>query len=128
METFKSNRLIRNPGSLQPKKTRNFHIGWKTIKQTFYDYADTSKVNGMVYLRRNKTKGIERWIWIIFIISTLIFGAFLVSKLWRKFFEVPTLMTIDAPQLVSEIYFPAVTICHPQTVIEYKSKIFVEKM
>lgn len=56
----KSQRFIRNPGSLQPQKVRNFHIVWDTIKQTFYDYADTTKVNGMVYLRKNKTKGIQR--------------------------------------------------------------------
>lgn len=37
-------------------------------------------------------------------------------------------MTMDAPQPIHSIPFPAITICHPQSVIEYKAKIFIEKM
>lgn len=58
----------------------------------------------------------------------LLFGGYVVTELWHSFIEAPTRMTIDVPLSVNRIPFPAVTMCHPQTVLEYKEIEFINSM
>lgn len=91
----------------------------------FYDYAANTKVNGLYYLRRGKTSGALRALWTAIPISILLFGSYLVYQLASQFNAVPTLMIIDRPRPVNAVPFPAVTFCHPQTVLDYKAREFV---
>lgn len=60
--------------------------------------------------------------------SLFSFAAVLVVMLWKKYLESPTRMTISAPLSTLEVPFPAVTVCHPQSVLDYKAEEFVDKM
>lgn len=91
----------------------------------FYEYAANTKVNGLYYLRRGKTSGALRVLWTAIPISILLFGSYLVYQLASQFNAVPTLMIIDRPRPVHAVPFPAVTFCHPQTVLDYKARQFV---
>lgn len=61
-------------------------------------------------------------------VAIFLFGALLVLELVRAFFSKPTVMVIDRPELVRNIPFPGVTLCHPQTVIDHKARSFVDTL
>lgn len=71
---------------------------------------------------------IYRVLWSIIPIVIFLFGAVLVYQLVRAFFEKPTVMIIDKPTSVQSIPFPGITFCHPQTVIDHKARLFVDKL
>lgn len=95
------------------------------LNDTFFEYADHSQVNGMYYLRRGQTHGFVRWLWSFIPVSILAFGGYLVFLLASAYLDSPTLMTIDRPRSVNAVPFPAVTLCHPQTIIDQKAHEFV---
>ena len=97
------------------------------IVDTFYEFADITKVNGMYYLRRFVTQGFQRFLWSCIMISLLSFATSMVYLLYRRFLDSPTRVIIAAPLGIHQIPFPGITICHPQNVMEYKTKEFVRK-
>lgn len=116
---------------LNPKKYRKDSTAKKIFTvfvDTFYEWASITKVNGSYYLRRFVTSGWIRVLWSCIMISLLSFAATLIYLLYRRYLDSPTRVTIAAPLLVNDIPFPGVTICHPQNVMEYKSREFVHKM
>lgn len=98
------------------------------IAKTFYEFAEVTKVNGMFYLRKHSTRGWLRFLWSCIMIGLLSFAATLIYLLYRRYLDSPTRVTIAAPKPIISIPFPAVTICHPQNVMEYKSKEFVKRV
>lgn len=67
-------------------------------------------------------------LWIIIPVLAIIFGAYLVVNLLRNYQEVPTLIIIDKPIAVQSVVYPALTFCHPQTVLDFKARQFVKNM
>ncbi|XP_055527647.1 sodium channel protein Nach [Wyeomyia smithii] len=110
----------------QPKPTRV--IFCDVIRETFYDYAKMTKVNGMYYLQRNITSGIPRLLWIALLATSLCLGIVLVFLLWKKYVDSPTRMTVAQEMGILQVPFPAVTICHPQSVMDYRAEKFVRKL
>lgn len=121
-----SNVLILNPKKHQKDSTFKKLI--KVFIATFYEYADITKVNGMFYLRQFVTQGWLRFLWSCIMIGLLSFAATLIFLLYRRYLDSPTRVTIASPMPIDSIPFPGVTICHPQNVMEYKSREFVKKM
>lgn len=117
------NVLLINPKNYQKDKIYMKIIN--VIVDTFYEFAGITKVNGMYYLRRFVTHGFQRLLWSCIMISLLSFAATLIYLLYRRFQESPTRVTIAPSLLIHEIPFPGITICHPQNVMEYKSKEFL---
>lgn len=56
------------------------------------------------------------------------FGGVLTMLVMQDFFEIPTLMTREAPALTHTVPFPAVTICSANTIIDHKANVFVNRM
>ena len=100
---------------------------FKVLTATFYEYAGITKVNGMYYLRQFVTRGWLRFLWSCIMIGLMSFAATLIYLLYRRYLDSPTRVTIAPPMLINEIPFPGVTICHPQNVMEYKSKEFIKR-
>lgn len=121
-----SNVLILNPKKHQKDSTLRKIA--KVFIATFYEYAGITKVNGMFYLRQFVTHGWLRFFWSCVMIGLMTFGATLIYLLYRRYLDSPTRVTIAPPMLTNTIPFPGVTICHPQNVMEYKSREFVKKM
>lgn len=119
------NVLIIGPKKFQKDSSMKKIIN--VIIDTFYEFASITKVNGMYYLRRYVTKGFERFMWSCIMIFLLSFAASLVYLLYRRFLDSPTRVIIAQPLGIHEIPFPGITICHPQNVMEYKTKEFVRK-
>lgn len=67
-------------------------------------------------------------LWVLIIILITIFGGVLTLLVIQSFFNIPTLMTKDVPVPTLQVPFPAVTICHANTVIDYKARDFVNRM
>lgn len=107
------NVLIVNPKALKKDPTwmRIFHV----FSDTFYEYADITKVNGMYYLRRGVTSGALRVLWSFIMIGLFSFAISLVYLLYRRFVESPTRVTIAPSFSIEQIPFPGFTICHPQS-------------
>lgn len=129
-EKLKKPKASSNVLILDPKKHQKDSTLMKIMKlftEVFYEYAAITKVNGMYYLRRNVTSGWLRVLWSGIMISLLSFAATLIFLLYRRYLDSPTRVTIAPPMSINSIPFPGVTICHPQNVMEYKSKEFVKK-
>ncbi|XP_035787391.1 sodium channel protein Nach-like [Anopheles albimanus] len=110
-----------------------YHIGsgqllWNTLKETFYEFASISKIHGMYYLQKQVTSGLMRLLWIVIIAAFFAFGVALIFLLWEKFIDSPTRMTIASEMKIMQVPFPGVTICHPQSVMDYKAQRFVESI
>lgn len=115
---------------LNPKKHQTASLKSKIIHVfvgTFYEYAAITKVNGMYYLRQFVTRGWLRFLWSCIMVGLLSFAATLIFLLYGRYLTSPTRVTIAPAMPISTIPFPAVTICHPQNVMEYKSKEFLKK-
>lgn len=101
---------------------------WHVLKETFYEYAEMSKVNGMYYLRKNVTSGFPRLLWVLIIGSLFSLGVVLVILLWRKYVDSPTRMTVASEMSILQVPYPGITICHPQSVMDYKAEKLVDKL
>jgi hypothetical protein len=115
---------------LDPKKHRQDSTMkklFKVIVEVFYEYAAITKVNGMYYLRRNVTSGWLRVLWSIIMIILMSFAATLIFLLYRRYLDSPTRVTIAPSMSINSIPFPGVTVCHPQNIMEYKSRDFIRK-
>lgn len=121
-----ANVLIINPKMRQ--KDSALIRSLSVLIATFYEYAGITKVNGMFYLRKFVTRGWLRFLWSCIMIGLLSFAATLIYLLYRRYLDSPTRVTIASPKSINTIPFPAVTICHPQNVMEYKSKEFVKRV
>lgn len=115
---------------INPKKHQKDSFKSKIMKvftETFYEYAGITKVNGMFYLRQFVTKGWLRFLWSCIMIALLSFSATLIYLLYGRYLTSPTRVTIAPAMTINSIPFPGVTICHPQNVMEYKSREFLKK-
>uniref|UniRef100_A0A336M005 CSON006246 protein n=1 Tax=Culicoides sonorensis TaxID=179676 RepID=A0A336M005_CULSO len=100
---------------------------FKVLTEVFYDFAENTKINGMHYLKRGVTTGILRILWAIWMITMLCFGAYIAILLWDSFVYSPTRVTSDSV-FVKEVPFPAVTICHPQSIMDYQVERFLKEI
>lgn len=91
------------------------------VSETFYEFCEMTKVNGLYYLRRGTTTGVKRLIWALIPLPLFAVAIFLGYALWQRYSGAPTRMIIDTPLAILDVPFPAITICHPQSVIDYKA-------
>jgi hypothetical protein len=127
---LKKAKIVENVLLVNPKKFQKDSTIVKIAKvliDTFYEFANITKVNGMYYLRRFVTQGFQRFLWSCIMLTLFSFAATLVILLYQRFLDSPTRVTIAAPMQIHEIPFPGITICHPQNIMEYKSREFVKK-
>lgn len=82
----------------------------------------------MYYMRRNVTTGFARFVWVTILSTLFSLGVLLVVLLWKKYLDSPTRMTIASDMSILQVPFPGITICHPQSLLDYKAVKFVEKM
>ncbi|XP_055594577.1 sodium channel protein Nach-like [Uranotaenia lowii] len=87
-----------------------------------------TKVNGMYYMRRNVTSGFARLIWVTILTTLFSLGVALVFLLWRRYVDSPTRMTVASEMKILQVPFPGITLCHPQSVVDYKAEKFVDKL
>ncbi|XP_039438732.1 sodium channel protein Nach-like [Culex pipiens pallens] len=118
---------LRNGDGSNPSQRRKV-TAWAVLRETFYDYALMTKVNGMYYMRRNVTTGFARFVWVTILSTLFSLGVLLVVLLWKKYLDSPTRMTIASDMSILQVPFPGITICHPQSVLDYKAVKFVEKI
>ena len=121
------------PGSpqndnLKGTKVKTRSAIWQGIKNTWFEYAEMTKVNGMYYLRRNVTSGLPRIIWTIIITTLFSLAGVLLFFFWRKYVTFPTRVNVASPMTTLQVPFPAITICHPQSVMDYKIEKFMNNV
>lgn len=120
----RTSHLLHQPASLGERVS----LVRKALRKTFTEYCSTTKVNGPFYWQRGVTRGKERVLWVLIPGALLVMASVLVYSLWTRYLQSPTRMTIGRPLSVVQVPFPAVSICHPRTVVEYKALDFVERM
>lgn len=69
-----------------------------------------------------------RIFWSIIIVISFLFGSYILAELLVRFFRAPIQITRADPELLMNIPYPAITLCHPQSVITSKAKPFVDSM
>lgn len=116
--------ISEHPKSKKPKKS-NLK---KSVVKTFQEYCLYTKVNGFYFHQNGVTKGLEHILWIIIPILIFLFGIFMIILLWLRYLAFPIRMTIGTPLTTVQIPYPGITICHPQSVIDYKIEPFLSKL
>lgn len=130
--------------TLEWKQIERFGLCWLTSStnmhsarssMAYFIFAETrlrvilGEILNLVIRKHLILKRIKfRILWILIPISLFAFGGYLVFELLSSFQEVPSLITIDQPIPTQSVIFPAITCCHPQTVLDYKARKFVQKM
>lgn len=66
--------------------------------------------------------------WSTVIIIAFFIGAVILTHLISQFLQVPFQITVGYPAPLLSIPFPAITLCHPQTVIKFKAQKFIDTM
>lgn len=111
----------------KPKRPKQSNFSKSFIK-TFQEYCLNTKVNGFYFYRKGVTKGFERFLWLIIPILVFLFGIFMIILLWQRYLDFPIRITIGAVLSTVQVPFPALTICHPQNVVDYKIEPFLDKL
>lgn len=111
-----------------PSVRQRVTLLWHALGETFEEYCETTKVNGPYYWQAGVSKGRAKIFWIIVPIGLLATGLLLVTSLWQRYLASPTRMTIGTPVSVTQVPFPAISLCHPRAVVEYKALEFIDRM
>lgn len=95
---------------------------------TFWEYTERTKVSGMWLLRRNRTRGLSRFIWSSVLLQLLLLSIYLTLLLWLKFYSYPILNTISNDLSITDVAFPGVTICSPKVVNTERVERYVKTL
>ena len=89
------------------------------------EYNENTTLHGLKYTTEYGRNILERMMWGMVVLVAMIFGIYLTSKILTKWETSPIIISLDsASHPISEIPFPAVTIC--PTVKGIKEKVISE--
>ena len=89
------------------------------------EYNENTTLHGLKYTTEYGRNLLERMMWGLVVLVAMIFGIYLTSKILTKWETSPIIISLDsASHPISEIPFPAVTIC--PTVKGIKEKVISE--
>ena len=89
------------------------------------EYNENTTLHGLKYTTEYGRNILERMMWGLVVLVAMIFGIYLTSKILTKWETSPIIISLDsASHPISEIPFPAVTIC--PTVKGIKEKVISE--
>ncbi|KAG4077324.1 hypothetical protein HA402_009725 [Bradysia odoriphaga] len=91
---------------------------WLALKGVWRSYVESTSVHGFFYLRGVESAGFKR------LFSTVCCIRYHHSEYYLDVQKI----TVGKPDPLISISFPGITLCHPQTVVNYKAKRFVEKL
>ncbi|XP_055846061.1 sodium channel protein Nach [Episyrphus balteatus] len=98
------------------------------LRDTFFEYTKVTRVNGIWMLRKNRTKGLMRFMWSGLLLGLLCLGTYLSFQLWLKFYSYPILNTIGTDLSITDVAFPGITVCSPKVVNFEKVQQYVRKL
>uniref|UniRef100_A0A336MJF3 CSON001992 protein n=1 Tax=Culicoides sonorensis TaxID=179676 RepID=A0A336MJF3_CULSO len=106
---FKEESIDLNNPDIEIKRKR------VVAKKVFHEFCDSSTIHGLKYLGTRPTH--EKIWWIaVFSVSLCICG-FQIKTIWNKWDQNPVIVSFNENLItISEINFPAVTICHQNRV------------
>ena len=123
MITEKNIRVLRNPRYHRNKHDKKSSIG-KTAKQ----YASTSTAHGLAYIVEDGRSYLERIFWIFVTALAVFFTAFQTIQLYSQWKNDPVVTSLDTVKLpISEIEFPAITICPQGSVNEIMNSVLFKQ-
>ena len=85
------------------------------IRQTFNDYASATTIHGISYLS-NENRKIERFLWLVVVVAAMMFTLLQTTTLYTDWQNEPVIRTLDSIIPITDIEFPAVTICPEGTI------------
>ena len=121
--TIRSLRELRDPRYLKRNQDKMSSIG-KHAKQ----YASTSTAHGLAYIVEDGRSYVERMFWILVTSLAICFTAFQTIQLYRQWKNDPVVTFLDTVKLpISEIEFPAITICPQGSVGEIMNSVLFKQ-
>ena len=104
------------------------HVKRSTIGKTAKQYLATSTAHGLAYLVEDGRSSIERIFWILITTLAISFTAFQTTQLYRQWKDDPVVTSLDTVKMpISEIEFPAVTICPQGSVNEIMNSVLFKQ-
>ena len=101
------------------RKSRDSNGGMslhKEIRQAFNSYASATTIHGISYLSNENSK-IERFLWLVVVVAAMMFTLLQTTTLYADWQNEPVIRTLDSIIPITDVEFPAVTIC-PQGTID----------
>jgi len=116
---------LQNRQSSLNLKNTNSHIMWWNPKSDILptQFCLDSSLHGLKYWCQPQRHILERLLWLFFVVVAAITAFVFISNFWGQYFGNPIVTTFTPMQTtISEIPFPAVTICNVNNVQKYKAE------
>ena len=82
-----------------------------SFKRWVYEYTENTTIHGLKYITGERNR-VAQLVWCIVVISAIIFGVSLTTRIFKKWQNSPIITSVDDTHYpVTKILFPAVTIC-----------------
>lgn len=86
---------------------------WIALKETFEEFARNTSIHGVQYIVDAKGTKASRICWAIIVSIMFIVSNVLVDVFWERYKTNPTRVNVDTNHApISELNFPAITICN----------------
>lgn len=84
----------------------------RKISDYFTEFCNSTSLHGFRYIGEQSRNILERILWVLIMLISVGFSAYFISKIYTKWDNSPVIVTLSTvPVGISEIPFPAVTIC-----------------
>ncbi|EFA05007.2 Pickpocket protein 28-like Protein [Tribolium castaneum] len=91
---------------------------WQNVCKYFTEYTNVTAIHGLLYLTEKRSKT-EKIFWLFVILSSLAGCLFMIGQILEKYHNNPVLVSFGTKDTaISEIPFPAVTICPESKCLE----------
>lgn len=91
----------------------------------FKEYSERTSIHGLQYLGEKQRSRVEKCFWIIVLTLSFSWCFFLISQIWQKWDTNPISVTFDdTMREVTDLWFPAITICPIKKVPEEQNYVY----
>ncbi|XP_052132622.1 sodium channel protein Nach-like [Frankliniella occidentalis] len=99
------------------------------IRQTVSEFSENTSIHGVRYIAEHGRRWVERFLWIVTEIVCGTGAAYMLMNVLSKFNENPTMMRVESYFYeVSNVAFPAITLCNVNRIFRSKAQNFVDNL
>lgn len=90
-------------------------------QRIFKQFCENTSIHGLKYLFEDGSRLIERCAWLLVFLSGICFSGYFCWQMWEKWKQSPVLTSVETQLYpLSNIFFPAVTVCNVNKVSKIK--------
>ncbi|KAK3912127.1 Pickpocket protein 28 [Frankliniella fusca] len=99
------------------------------VRQAVSEFSENTSIHGVRYIAEHGRRGVERLLWIVTEIVCGTGAAYMLMNVLTKFNENPTMTRVESYfHEVSDMPFPAITLCNVNRIFRSKAQAFVDSL